>query len=244
MKILIVNPNTSAAMTQALVARAQAICPSGTTIEGVTAPYGPPVVSRRRDVAIAATAVLSALAGHREGVSAAVIGAFADPGLEAARECMPFPVVGLLESSVFLAAQLGARIGLVYGGTRMIPGIEERLRAIGMRDRVCGIRTPPEGTRPTETGEILKVFGGVANDLVMADRAEVVILGGGGLIGLASRMEELVSVPVIDSVDCAVLQAFTLASLNARKPANGSYSLPKPATLAGITGPLQTLFSG
>lgn len=243
MKILIVNPNTSPAMTDALVERARVICPPGTTIEGVTAPYGPPVVSRRRDVAVAATAVLSALAENRQGVSAAVIGAFADPGLEAARESMPFPVVGLLESSVFLGAQLGARIGLVYGGTRMIPGLEERLRAIGLKDRICGIRTPPEGLRPTQTSEILKVFGSVAHDLVVTDGAEVVVLGGGGLIGLAPQIEELVSVPVIDSVDCAVLQAFTLASLNTRKPKNGSYSMPSPVALAGMAGPLTELFS-
>jgi allantoin racemase len=243
MKVLIINPNTNAAMTQALTQRAKAICPPGVTIQGVTVPYGPPTVSRRRGVAVAATAVLSALAENREGLGAAVIGAFADPGLDAARESMPFPVVGLLESSIFLAAQLGARIGLVYGGTRMIPGLEERLRAIGMRDRVCGIRTPPEGVRPTETDDILKVFGDVARDLITNDRAEVIVLGGGALIGLASRFEELLSVPVIDSVDCAVLQAYALASLNTRKPKKGSYSMPPSVTLAGMVGPLKELFS-
>lgn len=243
MKILIINPNTTAAMTQALKERAAAICPAGVTIQEVTAPYGPPAVSRRRDVAIAATAVLSALAEHREGVDAAVIGAFTDPGLDAAREVMPFPVVGLLESSVFLAAQLGARIGLVYGGTRMIPGVEERLRAIGLRDRVCGIRTPPDGVRPSETSDVLRVFGGVARDLVVTDRAEVIVLGGGKLIGLASQIEELVSVPTIDCVDCAVLQAIALATLKTGKPKSGSYSLPPPVVTVGMTDPLKELFS-
>lgn len=242
MKLLVVNPNTNEAMTDVLVGRARAVLPEAEVV-GVTAPFGSIVLARRRDVALAGGAVLAALAGHGDGIDAAIIGAFADPGLEAAKEAMSFPVTGLLESSVLTAMQLGSRIGLLYAGTRMIPALEERLRGLGIRDRVCAIRTPSEGLRPTDWNGILEVYGAVARDMIADERIEVLVLGGGVLTGMARDFECLTGVAVVDCVDCAVLQASLLARLAPAKALQGSFSLPVATKVANVSPSLEKLFT-
>jgi Asp/Glu/hydantoin racemase len=234
MKILMLNPNTNVAMTEALVAQARRVAPPGAEIVAATAPFGPRLLSRRCDIAVSAAAVLAAIAAQQGQVQAAVIGSFSDPGLEAAREVADIPVVGLGEAGVVTTLQLGARIGLLLGSARMIPAIEERMRAYGVAARVVSIRTPPDGVRPGALDEVMRVFGALATEMIERDRVEAVVLGGGRLIGMAAAFNTALTVPVVDSVDCAVLQAYALASLQARKPAVGSYSRPDAVPAVGL----------
>lgn len=229
-------------MTDALAARATAIAPSGVEIVAATAAFGPRLLSRRRDVAVGATAVLAALAEHADGIDAAVIGSFSDPGLEAAREVSAVPVTALCEASVHLACQLGARIGLVLGSRRMIPVLEERLRSYGLRDRVAAIDTPPEDARPRTKEEAIEVFAAIGAALVERAGIEVLVLGGGALIGVAATIEARLPVPVVDSVDCAVLQAYALARLGAKKATIGSLSHPAAVPATGLQPGLARLF--
>ncbi|MBI4184129.1 MAG: Asp/Glu/hydantoin racemase [Proteobacteria bacterium] len=243
MRILVVNPNTDEGMTRALAGRARAVCPAEAEIEAATVPFGPTLLSRRRDVAVAGAAVLALLAERAGTMAAAVIGAFADPGLEAAREVLGVPVTGLCEASVLTACQLGARIGLMLGSRPMVPAVEERLRACGVSERVCGIETPAPGSRPGSPDELVAAFGALARGLVERAGAEVIVLGGGRLIGFAPRFAEALPVPVLDSVDCAVLQAHALARLQPRKATVGSFGSPPPARSKGLSGGLARLFA-
>src|SRR5205807_2124202 len=83
------------------------------------------------------------------------------------------------EAGVLSAMQLGARIGLLLGATRMIPVLEERLRGWGVAARVAAIATPPDGVRPGTDDEVMQVFGGLAREMIARDRVEAIVLGGG-----------------------------------------------------------------
>ena len=63
---------------------------------------------------------------------------------------------------------------------------------------------------------------------VAADDADMVILGGAPLAGLARQVADRVPVPLIDGVEAAVLQAEALVRLAPRKATAGSFRRPAP----------------
>ncbi len=52
-----------------------------------------------------------------------------------------------------------------------------------------------------------------AIDQARSDGADVVILGGAGLVGFAERLQNHVKVPLLDSLSCAVSQAVAVSAV-------------------------------
>ena len=98
MRLLMLNPNTSAGVTDLIVAAAQAVASPGTEILPATASRGVPYIATRAEAIIGGAIALEMMAELHEKVDAAVIAAFADPGLGGARELFPIPVIGLAEA--------------------------------------------------------------------------------------------------------------------------------------------------
>jgi Asp/Glu/hydantoin racemase len=212
-------------MTESLKNCATSICGDHDDVTAVTATYGVPLIARRKDVAIAAPAVIDAALSHCKQMNAVVIASFADPALEATRELLDVPVTGLCEASVLTAAQLGSRIGIILSAPKLVPAVWEKLRAYGIAERVCAIRTPDVDPRPVSADkEELAEYLQLAENLVSAHQAEVIILGGGPIIGHARMFESRVEIPVIDCVEAAILQALCLARLSPQPARRGSYS--------------------
>jgi len=86
MKILVVNSNTTRAVTDTIAAEARVAASPGTEIVAVTALFGPAAIQGRADAVIAAHATLEVITHHPGPVDAAVIACFSDPGLMAARD--------------------------------------------------------------------------------------------------------------------------------------------------------------
>lgn len=207
MRILLINANTTAAITDKLVAIANGMAPAGVVFEGATGRFGARYIASRAASAIAAHAALDAWAEHGAGVDAVLIGCFGDPGLDALREVAPVPVLGLADAAA--AAAGGRRFGVVTGGAAWKPMLEEFFAARGVGTQLAGVRTvAPSG------GEIARDPEGALTQLAAAcrvsveeDGAEVVILGGAGLAGLATRLAARVPVPVLCSVEEGVRAA-------------------------------------
>ena len=72
MKLLLVNGNTTQAVTDLVVAEATRCAAPGTAITGVTARFGVTIVSTEAEEEIAGHAVLDALAAHFAGHDAAI----------------------------------------------------------------------------------------------------------------------------------------------------------------------------
>ena len=207
MRILLINANTTASITDKLVAIANGMAPAGVVFEGATGRFGARYIASRAASAIAAHAALDAWAEHGAGVDAVLIGCFGDPGLDALRELAPVPVLGLADAAA--AAAGGRRFGVVTGGSAWKPMLEEFFATRGVGAQLAGVRTvAPSG------GEIARDPEGALASLAAAcrasaeeDGAEVVILGGAGLAGLAARLATRVPVPVLCSVEEGVRAA-------------------------------------
>jgi len=239
MKLLLLNGNTDAAVTGRLVAAARAMAPA-LAIEGATARFGARYIASRAAAAIAGHAVLEALAervgaGNPESFDAVLIGCFGDPGLEAAREVSPIPVLGLADASLAAALRLAPRVALLTGGAAWVPMLEEfcLLRGLG-RDRVRVVAVRPTGDAiARDPTAALAPLAEAAREAV-GWGAGAVVLGGAGLVGLAPRLRDLV--PGVALLDCleAALEAVALASLTHPDPAAWA---PAPSRVAGINVP-------
>src|ERR1700733_6199394 len=109
MRILLANPNTTVAGTERIAAGGRSVARPGTEIVAVTGQIGVPYIATRAKAVIGARVALELLAEHAEGCDAAVIAAFADPGLGGARELLAIPVVGMAEAAMLTACMLGRR---------------------------------------------------------------------------------------------------------------------------------------
>src|SRR6201995_2947115 len=108
MRLLIVNPNTTAAMTDKIGAAARAVAAPGTEIIAVNPADGPASIEGYYDEVFSVPGMLAEIAkGEADGVSAHIIACFDDTGLEAARCASLAPVIGIGEAAFHLSSMLG-----------------------------------------------------------------------------------------------------------------------------------------
>ena len=245
MRLLLANPNTSQAVTDRIAAVGRAAASAGTTIQAVTATAGVPYIATRAEAVIGARAVLELFAEHAGGADAAVVAAFGDPGLAAARELLAIPVVGMAEAAMLTACMLGRRFGIVTFAPALGPWYREIVDYNGLGARCSGVHCLDEAFADVAhvAEEKSAQFVGLCASAVAAG-AEVCILGGAPLAGLATAIAQQVAVPLVDAVAAAVRQAETLAALRPRKPVAGSFRRPDAKAMTGLPAPLVRLFGG
>ena len=206
MRLLVVNPNTTVAMTVAIEAEARRRARPGTEIEAVTAPWGTPSVESHVEEALAAAATIEAVAARIGSFDGVVIACFGDPGLEAVREISPAPVVGIAEAAMAMALTLGHRFSIVAALDRAHPLMFDVVRRHGLATRCASVRTTGlsvlELERDPQGAEDAIVA--AAQRAVETDGAEAICLGCAGMAGLDDRVAARVGAPTIDGVGAAV----------------------------------------
>lgn len=230
MRVLLANPNMTTAMTDRMATLAAAAVPAGTEIIARTAPRGFPYISSLAEAQIAGAIVLEMLA-EAGPIDAAIIAAFGDPGLAAARELFDFPVVGMAEAAILSAVQLGGRFAIVTFTPAMGPWYMASVAALGLTARCLGVRTP--GLAVTSVADVADRQRGQLLDLARCaaeDGAEVIILGGAPLAGLAQSLAQEVPAILIDPITAATRQAVALAGLGPRPEGRLSRPMAKPST--------------
>lgn len=242
MKILLLNPNTTADVTDLLHAAGSKAASTGTELVPATATRGVPYIATRAEAQIGGAIALEMLA-EAGSIDAAIIAAFGDPGLFGARELFAFPVVGLAEAAMLTACMLGRRFSIVTFAGALAPWYEECVAMHGLSSRCAGIRTLDGAFRSISEVQAEKeeLLVALANRAVEQDDADVVILSGAPLAGLAAKVGDRIPVPVVDPVAAAVRQAETLAALKPRKAVAGTFRRPDPKPTRGLAEPLAAI---
>jgi len=77
-----------------------------------------------------------------------------------------------------------------------------------------------------------------AQAAVQDDKAEVIILGCGGMAGLDRRIQQECGVPVVDGISAAVSLAESLVAMHLSTSKIRTYAAPRPKRITGwpITG--------
>ncbi|HTF73492.1 MAG TPA: aspartate/glutamate racemase family protein [Bradyrhizobium sp.] len=234
--MLIVNPNTTASMTQTIGAAARAVAAPGTEIVAVTSSMGPASIEGFYDEAFAVPGLIRALL-EAPDADAGIIACFDDTGLDAARSVARFPVVGICEAAVVTAGQLAKRIAIITTLPRSIAPLEELVRRYGFADRalVTACNVAVLDLEKTGSGAAENLDAEIA--LALDKGAEAIVLGCAGMADLALTLSQRFGVPVIDGVAAAVKQAEALVGLKLTTSRRGSYASPAAKSYAGMLEP-------
>jgi allantoin racemase len=235
-RIQVINPNTSVAMTQSIAAAARAAASEGSEILAVCPRDGVPSIEGHFDEAIAAVGVLEQIkAGRDLGVDGHIIACFGDPGLLAARELARAPVIGIAEAAMHMATMLATRFSIVTTLPRTLIIAHHLLRQYGFRDHCAALHAIDLPVLALEDGS------GVAQQKVRErciqslkdDGCGAIVLGCGGMASLAQDLTHELGVPVIDGVSAAVKMVESLVALGLSTGKQGDLAYPEAKTLSG-----------
>jgi len=228
--VFIVNPNTTASMTEKIGEAARSVAAPGTAITAVNPEIGPASIEGHYDEALCVPPMLACFErGFAGGADAGVIACFDDPGLYAVREITAKPVVGICEAAMLAASVVASRFAVVTTLGRAIPIVEELAQRYGMADkcrRVRAAEVPVLALEEEGSGAQARVKDEVAR-AVREDGAEAVVLGCAGMADLTRALTAEVGVPVIDGVAAATKLAEAFAGLGLETSKVGAFAFPR-----------------
>ena len=188
MRILVINPNTSEGMTAHLRRELEALKGPSTELTVVNPLHGPVSIESAYDEALAVPHTLTLVRqAAADGYDAVVLACFSDPGLDAARELVPIPVVGIEEATLHVAAMLGARFSVMTSRCQRVPSKTEHVERLGLGSRLASVRPLDMSVleMDAEPERAKERILAVAGRAVLEDAAEVIVLGCAGLAGYA-----------------------------------------------------------
>jgi len=229
MKIMVINPNTSESMTNHLRQELTRMKRPDTELTVVCAERGPETIESAYDEAHAVPPTLELVKrANEEGYDAVVLACFSDPGLEAAKEISDIPVIGIEESTLHVAAMLGAKFSVVTPRKERIASRREHVHMRGMDHFLASVRSLDLSVAETDADPERtkkKVFQ-VGKLAVEEDGAEVIVLGCAGMAGYAPEMESKLGVKVLDPSAVALKVAEAMADLGLRHSKLGLFAAP------------------
>ncbi len=244
-RLLLINPNISDEVSELIRTEAERSASPGTSIEVLTAPFGVAYIETRFEAVIGAYAVAQLAAEHHARFDAVIVAAFGDPGLAGLREALPCPVTGLTEAALASACLLGNRFSIVAISQRIRAWYRETVHAYGLDSRLASIRGLDEpladiGNVQGAQGERLIAL---AERCVADDGAEVIVLAGAPLAGLARSLRGRLQVPAVDGVSSAVRHAESMVALQPGRARLGSFAPPPLKPHRGLPPGIARLLS-
>ncbi len=235
MRILVVNPNTTLSMTDAIAASARRSASPGTEIVPVTPRYGADGIDCVFESLLSAVAVMDAVVTYPGRYDAIVMAGFGEHGREGVQELTTVPVIDICEASAHAAMMIGRSYSVVTTLDRSVAAIEDRLLVAGLSARCASVRATGLSALELD-GDPRRAVEAVveqARRAVREDRAEVICLGCGGLAGLDEAISAQLGVPVVDGVQAAVRFAESLVGIGLTTSKVGTYAMPGDKTIIG-----------
>jgi allantoin racemase len=239
MKLLLVNPNTSVAMTKGIAAAARDVAGPGTEIVAVQPSFGPASIEGHYDEAFGAAGVAEQVriaTAH----DAVVIACFGDPGLDAAREATAAPVLGIAEAAFHAASMLATGFSVVTTMRRTCVIAERLVQRYGFEHSCRGVHGTDIPVLALEhiDAALIDRLTQASQAALEQDRSGAIVLGCAGMAGLCKALQQRLGVPVIDGVAVAVKFAESLVALGLSTSKRGDYARPLPKAYAGWATPL------
>lgn len=234
MRILLINPNTTKEMTATMRAGAELVAAPGTEIVATEVAWGAPSIESHYEGYISAAGVLDLLTRLDPTYDAVIMAGFGEPGREAAQELMDIPVLDITDSAAHVACLLGRRFSVITTVRKAIGQIEDRLALAGVLGRCSSVRATGLGVLELELN--LSATETIISESLKArdqDGAEVIILGCGGMAGLAERVAERTGLPVIDGIAAAVGLAEAIHRQGLKPSKHLSFEEPPAKTMLG-----------
>ncbi|WP_199253902.1 aspartate/glutamate racemase family protein [Mycolicibacterium mengxianglii] len=218
MRLLLVNPNTTASMTSAIAASAASVARPATVVEALNPPFGPASIENDEDERRSVPGLLTQIeaAADRPADSrpdAYVIACFGDPGLEEARRMVSQPVLGIAQAAMHAASLAAGTFSVVTSMSATVPRAWELAKtytpAACLGVYACDIPVLRIDSDPTTIEPIAQLCA----QALAADGSRSIVLGCAAMARFAEPLRARLGVPVIDGVVAATLLAEALAPL-------------------------------
>ncbi|MWV58434.1 aspartate/glutamate racemase family protein [Rathayibacter sp. VKM Ac-2754] len=242
MLITVINPNTSASMTETIGRAARSVASVGTEIAAVTPPMGPASIESHYDEALAVPGVLHEIArAEAAGSDGAVIACFGDPGVDAAREIAGGPVIGIAEAAMHMATLVGRGFSVVTTLSRTSGRAWDIARRAGFgeacRDvHACDI---PVLELEDPRSDARRVILEACRDALAADGSDSIVLGCAGMADLCRDLSRELGVPVVDGVVSAVRLVEGLVAMGVTTSRRDEFALPRTKAMSGLLAPFE-----
>lgn len=215
-KILVINPNTSEAMTADVRATVDRIKRPDVDAQTVHPAYGPESLESAYDTAIATNAMIDLLTGKEAEYDGVLIACFGDPGHDALKEMLDGAVMGIAEASIATALMLGNKYSILAAGERAVPLMENMVTGYGLKERLASVEclgmsvTAVEEQKEEATEKLTQ-----AAERAARKGADVMILGCAGMTTLKSEVEKRTGMLILDPVETgyAMLEAIVCRGL-------------------------------
>ena len=240
MKIRVINPNTSAAMTATIGRSAAAVAAPGTVIEAVQPSFGAPSIEGHHDDVWAAAGVSEQVrAGEAAGAKAHIIACFGDPGLHAARELASGPVIGIAHAAFQAASLVSTGFSVVTTLARTCVIARHLVLQYGFERLCLGIHATDIAVLELDNpnSQAFERIADCAQRALERDRSGSIVLGCAGMAELCARLQQRLGVPVIDGVSVAVKFAESLVTLGLGTSKLGDYAAPLSKRYSGMAAP-------
>ncbi|MCI5077957.1 aspartate/glutamate racemase family protein [Oricola sp.] len=220
MHILLINPNSTAAMTRSIEAAARAAARVDTRITAVNPTDTPPAIQGPEDGAAALPGLFRLFDAEvidKGGYDACIIACFDDTGLMTLKRRSPIPVIGIGEAAFHAATLVGEWFSVVTTLGVSVPVIEANLAAYGFAKRCRKVRASEVPVLALETdkdGSCDTIAAEIATSIA-DDKPDAIVLGCAGMADLALTLSDRFRLPVIDGVATAVALAEALRAANA-----------------------------
>lgn len=228
MKLLLVNPNISTEVSALIEAEARRTAAPDTRITVATAPFGVAYIETRFEALVGAYATAQVAAQEYAQHDAVIVAAFGDPGVGGIRELLPVPVIGLTESALASACLLGQRFSIITISQRIQAWYREVVQSYGLLGRLASMRGLDR--QLSGIGSVQQDHSAhlaqLCDQAVRQDGADVIVLAGAPLAGLARALRDQLQVPVVDGVSSAVRHAESLVALQPGSHRAGSFETP------------------
>lgn len=213
MKILIINPNSSIGMTDVIQKSAENFVNGEYEVVTLPTEGAPIFIDTYKDQAMAAKGMLDIVKKYEDEVDAFIVACHCDPNLDLLKEVTCKPVVGIGESSMKMASMLGHKFSVISTSQHSVPNKQALIRKYHLEGCLASVKYPRaefEGCNCDEE----QIYLETSKDAIKEDMAEVIVLGCAGLAGLDKKIEEVVHVPVLDPIVCALVIASGLVKSN------------------------------
>ncbi|MFK7940661.1 MAG: aspartate/glutamate racemase family protein [Roseovarius sp.] len=225
MKLLVINPNTTASMTAKIAVAARDVARPDTEIIATNSQNGPASIQGFLDVATCIPGLLDEVKRHKD-VDAIVVACFDDTGVDAVRCLVDVPVLGIGEAAYHAASMLATKFSVITTLSRSVPGLENNLMRYGLSQKCAAVRATDIPVLKLEDGdpETLAKIRAEIKEAIDKDHAEAIVLGCAGMADLMQMLSDEFGVPVIDGVVSAVCMAEALVAAGLKTSKRGAYA--------------------
>lgn len=209
MRLLIVNPNTSKGVTRRIADTAEAVARPGDDFTTLQAAFGPELIVTAADGEEATRGVLETIRQYGDRPDGIVLASFGDTGSARVRAAWPdIPVVGIAEAAFAATRRIGGTFSIVTFAPEVAPPLRQKAEEHGVAAallRIAALQEPLTGDPAEIADELAAPLTALCGNCAK-EGADSIVLGGGPLAGLATRIAPSCPVPVIDGTQEAVRQ--------------------------------------